>query len=221
MNVALTEDGVSGTGDGWAQANYFSGANDLIGIDGVNWRDLPNPVPAADMIYDHVARAILAPFGGLENSFEENMAVGDEKIFNFSYTVPDDFDLEKMHIISMLINPDGTINTGEGDSVMEDIDNGFVEGPLSTYDAELNNAVNVFPNPMTNYTNVRINLSQRTDVKLELVDLSGQAIMTKIYENKNGLFSTVIDASAFAAGTYVLKINAGDRYTTQKITVVK
>ncbi len=221
VNVAITEDGVSGTGSSWAQANYYSGGSDLIGIDGVNWADLADPVPAADMVYDHVARAILAPYSGLVQSFTENMAIGDEKVFNFFYTVPADFNIEKMHIVSMLINPNGTINTGEGDSVMEDIENGFVEGQnVSTYDTELNNAVNVFPNPMTNFTNVRINLSEKADVSLQVVDMSGKLVMNKMYENQNGLFSIVVDASSLNAGTYVLKINAGEKYTTKKITVV-
>jgi hypothetical protein len=221
VNVALTEDGVSGTGSSWAQANYFSGGSDLIGIDGVNWAELPDPVPAADMIYDHVARAILAPFSGLENSFDVDLAVGEEKVFNFFYTVPEDFNIENMHIVSMLINPTGRINTGEGDTVMEDIENGFVEAPsVSTYDTELNNAVNVFPNPMTNFTNVRINLSEKSDVSLQVVDMSGKLVMNKMYENQNGLFSIVVDASSLSTGTYVLKINAGEKYTTKKITVV-
>ncbi|MFT4534578.1 MAG: hypothetical protein ACJA1A_003612 [Saprospiraceae bacterium] len=221
VNVAITEDGVSGTGTGWAQVNYYSGGADLIGVDGVNWADLPDPVPAADMVYDHVARAILAPYTGLENSFTEDMAVDDEKIFNFFYTVPADFNIDNIHIVSMLINPNGTINTGEGDPLMEDIDNGFVEAPTSTYDPELNNAVNVFPNPMTNFTNVRINLSERSDVSLQVVDMSGKSVMNKVYENQNGLFSIVLDANSLSNGTYVLKINAGDKYTTKKITVVK
>ena len=220
VNVALTEDGVAGTGSNWDQDNYFSGSMDLIGIDGVNWRDLPNPVPAADMVYDHVARAILAPFSGLENSFTEDMAVGEEKVFNFFYTVPVDFNIDNMHIVSMLVNPDGTINTGEGDSVMEDIDNGFVEATVNTYDTELNNAVNVFPNPMINFTNVRINLSENSDVNLQVLNMSGQSVMNKIYKNQNGLFSIVLDASSLTTGTYVLKINAGEKYTTKKITVV-
>ncbi|MGK0317673.1 MAG: hypothetical protein ACI86M_003918, partial [Saprospiraceae bacterium] len=221
VNVAITEDGVSGTGSSWAQANYYSGGSDLIGIDGVNWADLADPVPAADMVYDHVARAILAPFSGLENSFIEEMAIDEEKVFNFFYTVPEDFNFGKLHIVSMLINPDGTINTGEGDSVFEDIENGFVQATsVSTYDTELNDAVNVFPNPMTNFTNVRINLSEKTDVSLQVVDMTGKLAMHKVYENQNGLFSIVLDASSLNAGTYVLKINAGEKYTTKKITVV-
>ena len=79
VNVALTEDGVSGTGNTWGQANYYSGGTDLIGDDGVNWADLPSTVPASQMIYDHVARAILAPFDGMNNSFEDAMIAGDEK----------------------------------------------------------------------------------------------------------------------------------------------
>ena len=224
VNVAITEDGLSGTEGNWAQANYFSfqfDNVDLIDKDGLNWKDLPNPVPAADMVYDHVARAILAPYSGLENSFSEDLPVEGEQVFNFFYTVPADFNIEKMHIVSMLINPDGTINTGEGDSVMEDIENGFVEATTGTYDTELNNAINVYPNPSSDYTNVRINLSERSDVSLQVVDMTGKSVMNNIYENQNGLFNVIVETNTLNAGNYVLKINVGDVYTTRKISVVK
>ncbi len=221
VNIVLTEDGLAGTDATWAQANYYSGGTDLIDINGVNWNTLPDPVPAADMVYDHVARAILAPFTGLENSFSDDLAIGEEKVFNFFYTVPEDFNIEKMHIVSMLINPDGTINTGEGDTVMEDIENGFVEGTTATYDTELNNAINVFPNPTSDFTNVRINLSERSDVILQVVDMTGKAVMNKTYENQNGLFSVMVETNTLSAGNYVIKINVGDKYTTKKISVVK
>jgi len=224
VNVAITEDDLSGPSGNWAQANYFSFQRDnvdLIDMNGLNWKDLPNPVPATDMVYDHVARAILAPYAGLENSFSEDMPIGGEKVFNFFYTVPEDFNIDKMHIVSMLINPDGTINTGEGDTVMEDIENGFVAGITSTYDTDLNNVINVFPNPTSDFTNVRINLSERSDVILQVVDMTGKAVMDKTYENQNGLFSVMVDTNTLNAGNYVLKINVGDSYTTKKISVVK
>jgi len=220
VNVVLTEDGVTGTSSGYNQANYYAGGSDLIDINGVNWADLPSTVPAADMVYDHVARAILAPFGGMEGSFDGGLNVGDEKVHNFTYTVPEDFDIDKMHIISMVIEPDGSINSGKQNTVAEAIENGFVE-VTSTHDVELTNSTSVYPNPFGNYTNVSINLSESTDVQLEVIDLTGKTMMSKMYQNQNGLFSIQVDATGLAAGTYILKISTGDKYTTQRLSVVK
>ncbi|RMG83772.1 MAG: hypothetical protein D6707_00415, partial [Bacteroidetes bacterium] len=58
FNAVIVEDSVTGTSSGYDQANYYSSqANniDLVGVDGVNWKDLPNPVPAAQIVYNHVA----------------------------------------------------------------------------------------------------------------------------------------------------------------------
>ncbi len=56
LNVVLTEDGVRGTGSGYAQANYYSGGS--AGPMG-GFENLPDPVPADQMVYNHVARDIL------------------------------------------------------------------------------------------------------------------------------------------------------------------
>ena len=222
IGLVLTEDGVTGTTPDYDQANFFSGSQDLIDIHGRNYRDLPDPVPAADMVYDHVARAMLAPFEGMQNSFPSGIAVGDHNILNFTYTVPEDFNIDKMKIISMLINPDGTINTGEADSIEESIENGWVEiGSVSTYEESLNDIVNVYPNPVVDYVNVKVNLSTKSDVSLNLIDITGKSIMSKLYNNQNGLFSTIINTQSVAEGNYILKITAGENFTTKKLMIIR
>ncbi|MBL7832200.1 MAG: hypothetical protein JNK41_14330, partial [Saprospiraceae bacterium] len=56
--IALIEDGVTGTSAGYNQSNYYSGGS--LGPMG-GFENLPNPVPANQMVYNHVARAL---FGG-------------------------------------------------------------------------------------------------------------------------------------------------------------
>ncbi len=220
VNVAMSEDGVTGTGSGYAQSNYFAGSTDLIDDNGVNWRDLPATVPAEDMVYDHVARAILAPFTGMVNSFQETLSEGETKSFNFSYTIPEDYDVGKMHIITFLIRPDGTINTGESTTIGEAVENGFTLA-LSAPSVELDNATSVYPNPMNEYTTVDINLVKSTDVRIDIVDLAGKTAMSKTYENRSGFFRTNVDTSNLPAGSYIIKINTDDFYTTKKISVVR
>jgi hypothetical protein len=220
VNVVLTEDGVKGTSSDYGQSNYYSGSSDLIDDNGVNWRDLPSTVPAANMVYDHVARAILAPYVGLPASFEDGLAVNESKAYNFTYTIPPSFNAGNMHIITFLINPNGSINTGESTTIAEAIENGFTL-VTSVPSVELGNATSVYPNPMSAYTTVDINLVERTDVNIEIVDLSGKSAFQKTYEGRNGFFRTNIDTSNLPAGTYIMKINTKDYYTTKKISVVR
>jgi hypothetical protein len=220
INIALTEDNVSGTGNGWGQVNYYSNSQDLIDDNGVNWRDLPATVPGSDIEYDHVARAILAPFDGLSKSFKDVLAADDQEVFNFTYTVPAGFDEENMHIVTMLINPNGTINTGEGTTIMEAVENGF-SLVSSTHSIELGNATSVYPNPMSQYTTVDINLVERSDVNINIVDMSGKLLMQKTYEGRNGFFRTNVNISDLPTGNYIMKINTKDFYTTKKISVIR
>ena len=85
---------------------------------------------------------------------------------------------KKMHIVTMLINPNRTINTGESTTIMEAVDNGFVL-VLSNHSVELNNATSVYPNPMREYTTVDINLVKSTDVTITIADIAGQTVMQK------------------------------------------
>ncbi|MEE9374467.1 MAG: T9SS type A sorting domain-containing protein [Saprospiraceae bacterium] len=217
INVVLTEDDVEGTGSSWKQANYFSGAQDLISYDGTNWRDLPANVTTD---YDHVARAMLAPYTGLENSFTEDLNVNDEKVFNFSYAVSSDFDITKMHIVTMIINPDGTIDTGESNSIEEAEENGYTE-TTGIEDIVFGNAVNIYPNPFSNYTNVSINLPQTTDVNIKVSDMTGKILREKNYTNQSGYFTTKIDGTALPAGVYLIHINSDNANTTKRISIVK
>jgi len=172
LSVIVTEDGVTGTTEDYDQVNQFSGlpAGTLVGVDGVDWTTLPDPVLAADMVYDHVGRALLGGFDGVSDALSDDIRAGD-------------------------------IFTQE-----ESIENGWVEvGSVSTYEESLYNIVHVYPNPVIDYVNVKVNLSTKTDVSLELIDVTAKSIMSKLYNNQNGLFSTIINTQSVAAGNHILK----------------
>jgi len=82
----LTEDNVSGVSSGYSQSNYYSGgdAGDLIGVDGVNWADLPGAVSASNMVYHHVARALSPSFDGYAG-FPNSIEFGSTYTFNFKF----------------------------------------------------------------------------------------------------------------------------------------
>ncbi len=219
VNMAITEDGVTGTGNGWAQANYYSGGSDLFSLDGTNWADLPDPVPANQSVYDHVARAILAPFSGLPDSFTETLATDGEKTFNFTYTIPAEFDETKMHIVSMIIAPNGTINNGEAVTITEAIENGYTVS--ATHDIALGNSTSIYPNPFSNTATVSVNLEETADVNIRVVDLNGRVVMMKDYAKQSGFFNIQFDGSSLNAGVYVMQITANDKFTSKRISIIK
>lgn len=88
FNLVLTEDAVKGTGAGYNQTNYYAGAaapTDPIPGFGQNWDDLTDPVPAADMTYNHVGRLIQGGYLGTAGSIPATAAV--DEVVSKSYTI--------------------------------------------------------------------------------------------------------------------------------------
>ena len=72
LGVVIIEDNVTGTASGYNQTNsYAGGANGAMG----GYESLPNPVPAASMVYDHVGRALLGGFAGQANSVPTTITI--------------------------------------------------------------------------------------------------------------------------------------------------
>ena len=101
FNAVLVENEVSGTGAGWAQSNSYSGGGS--GPMG-GYENLPDPVPAEDMVYQNVARAILGGFEGVEGSLPTTVNAGETHSYEFTTTIPEDWDINHMEIVGMVIN---------------------------------------------------------------------------------------------------------------------
>ncbi|SHI97832.1 T9SS type A sorting domain-containing protein [Flavobacterium haoranii] len=77
---------------------------------------------------------------------------------------------------------------------------------------ETNDKIIVFPNPVQNDLNIKINnVSENTNVKI--FDLLGKEFYSNSFENQN----INIDLNFLKTGIYLLKINSGTNKTVQKI----
>lgn len=107
-NVAMVivESGMTGTTSQWNQANYYSGGanGDLIDWDGTNWALLPNPVPAADMVYQHVGRVLVGGWNGFSGVIPADVAYGTNYTYEFTHTLADDFNAANVDLVVMLID---------------------------------------------------------------------------------------------------------------------
>ncbi len=122
INVILSEDGVTGTGSGFNQVNYYSGDSDPIPDYGVNYEEASDPVPASEMIYNHVGRALLGGWAGTAGSVPASVTAGD--MATKEYTVSNfntDWNPFNMHaVIAIIDNATGevlNVNSAEIDVV--------------------------------------------------------------------------------------------------------
>lgn len=219
LACVLTEDGVTGT-TGYAQSNaYAGGANGVMG----GFESLPNPVPAAQMVYDHVARVIKPSFGGFVNSFPAVVNNGDAHTVNFTFTLPANWDETSIHIIGLLIDPAGRIDNAGKATIAEAVANGYVNGTgvgveemtLEQIDATFQ----VFPNPTTSNATVTINLTQESTVALKMMDMSGKELAVRNYGSINGSSSVELNTAGLQAGVYLIELTVNNETLVKRLIV--
>jgi len=215
ISIIITEDGVTGTGSGYNQTNYFSGGayGDLINVNGVNWVDLPDPVLAEDIEYDHVARAILGGFDGLLGSINSDLSAGDMSSQEFSWIVPSNMDMSKLHAIALIIdNATGEILNGAKTSVASSVTS-------TTEISDLSISTTIYPNPTSQTAYLEINVEQPTDVILEVVNCMGIVITSQSLGKVSDFSQVEYDLSQFTDGIYLLRVLAGDLISTHRLII--
>jgi len=207
--LVLTEDGVTGTDQGYAQSNAFSGGATVMG----GYELLPNPVPAADMVYNHVARATLNGFRGEE--FGTGLSAGDTRTFGLTTTLSADWNADNMHIVAIYRAPNGTIPTGASSTILDAEQNDL----NSTIDPVLAQNVDVYPNPFSEVTNVKLSLEAAANVSIEVTDSFGRLVSVRDYGTQVGEMIYPINADNLSAGIYFINILAGDSFTSKRVVV--
>jgi hypothetical protein len=171
---------------------------------------LPSPVPAAQMVYNHVARAIAPSFGGFAGSFPATVNTGETHTVNFTFVLPVGWDETEMHIIGMLIAPNGTIDNAGKATITEAVSNGYVNGSsagLSELNTDQIDAMfKLYPNPAADYAVVSLQLATDSEVSIKLIDMSGKELASRNYGTMNGASEVVMNTSELTSGVYLVEL---------------
>ncbi len=213
VNCVLTEDNVTGTGSTYNQSNAYG--NNAAGPMG-GFENYGSSVSYTIMEYDHVARAISPSFAG-GTGFPAVVANGYSQTFNYTFTVPAAWDISSMHIIGMLIEPNGIVNNGSTATVNEAIANGYVTGTNTMYLPGF--SVNVFPNPTVGDAQLQVSLSTPQVVVMTIRDVTGKVIATNNYGELNGDLLLPVNTAGFASGIYMVEVRTGESVSTTKLIV--
>lgn len=203
----LTEDEVTGTGGGWSQSNaYAGGTNGVMG----GYESLPNPVPAAQMVYNHVARSIQPSFAGFANSFPATVNAGDNHTVNFLFILPQGWDETKIHIIGMLIDPTGKIDNAGKATITEAVDNGLQFGTVANVESlslsQVDDRFQLFPNPTSSSATVALTIQEASTVELTISDMSGKVMNQRDYGQLSGSYTIDLPTADFPAGIYLVEL---------------
>ncbi len=206
--VGLSEDGVTGTDSGYDQVNAYSGGgNGPMG----GYEDLPNPVPASMMVYNHVGRALLTPWAGIDNAFSSTPIVeAGWYRHDFTYTVPAEYEVSNMHIVSSVLGAGGFVDNAESTTI---------EAAVDTKDVELESNINISPNPTSGIANIRIPLSEAANLSIVVTDAMGKVVSQRNYGRMSGDQIYPLITDNFASGLYYVRINADEAFAIKKLMV--
>lgn len=217
-NVAcvLTEDDVTGTGSGYNQSNAYAGGNN--GVMG-GFEGLSNPVPAAQMVYNHVARAIAPGFAGQTGVIAASTTVGDNYTANFSFTLPATWDETQMHIVGMLIDPQGQIDNAGYTNINEAVQNGYVGVNELIGSVNLEQMLTIAPNPATDFANITLHIPTSAPVSVRVLDAKGGILQARQFGSLQGDFEIGFNTSNYAPGLYIVELQMNGQRVQKKLVI--
>lgn len=213
LAAILVENGVTGTGSGYAQVNFYSGNGPMGG-----YEFLPSPVPAADMVYDHVGRALIGGWNGDASSITDAMVTGDQAAFTFPTYNASSLNLDETYIVGVLLNASNKPVNAIEVSYADAIANGEVTG---TKDVFNHNAVSVFPNPFAETATINVSLESSAQVTVEVMNSVGQIVSRVDYGTLTGNQNLTLDGTKLNSGVYFVHVRIGDELATKRVTITK
>ncbi|MBK8967649.1 MAG: Omp28-related outer membrane protein [Saprospiraceae bacterium] len=210
--VVFTEEGVTGTTSGYNQVNAYSGGgNGPMG----GFENLPSPVPAAQMVYNHVARAIVGGFTGKAGSVPANNPAGSVMSYTSTYLYPSSYNVDNMHAITLLIdNSTGLIINAESTPIP------FVSTSAPTLDAK-SVRVSIAPNPVVDAATITVKVEETTDVQIRIVDAFGRVVSEQNHANINGKQFLPFRADNLPNGMYTLVATANGEMVSRPFVIAK
>ena len=204
LGVIIVEDNVTGTAAGYNQSNAYAGGSTPMG----GYESLPNPVPAAIMVYDHVGRALLGGYSGQANSVPATITDGQTVNYTFTYAVPTTSNSANMSAVVVLIdNATGEIINAEKQSI-----SGANVNEMETI------AFNVYPNPASDLVNVSFE-GENTDYSISLMDIQGRVISSREIANASGEQVVSFSTENVAKGSYIVTVTSNGAITTKNVVI--
>jgi thiol-disulfide isomerase/thioredoxin len=204
LNLMLTEDGVTGSGSGWAQSNFYAGGG--AGPMG-GYENLPNPVPASMMVYNQVARRAVGTPTGVANSLPLVAKVGETYSFSFTTTLDEGWNPENINLI-------GLFHAGNN---VSNATNTSMSSSSSLALPERIDRLEVFPNPSAGEAWVRMDLPVAGQVAIEVINLLGQPVYRQDFGQQVGDLMYRLPAENWTPGLYQLLIRVDGQAVTRPL----
>jgi hypothetical protein len=213
----ITEDGVTGTTSGYNQANYYSFQSQntaLVGA-GHNWQTQTNPVPAAQMVYDHVSRALFdGGYNGKTGSLPSSMTAGVRYEYTFTNTLAANVNEEEVTLVTFITNPDNSASNASKEKLN-------TSTSVSISELAGGATFSMYPNPANESITLNVSLENNTSVALDITNMVGAKVYAEQVKLNAGVNTKTINLQSLPNGIYTVSIVSGDVITTQRLVISK
>lgn len=201
IGCILVENGVTG-GAGYEQYNSYSGgeSGEMGG-----YENLPNPVPASQMVYNHVARAFVPHPEGAA-MFTRAYNKGENDTFTFNIDLKEGWNTDSLSIIPVLFRPDSTIDNVDYLSLSDALSNNFDSGTTIVDKV-------IYPNPADRELNIKMAKEEAATVHIYSID--GRLVKTENISSK----ITTLDIESLLSGVYTVIIISNDSMVQKKLII--
>ncbi|NNE27880.1 MAG: Omp28-related outer membrane protein [Saprospiraceae bacterium] len=215
--VLITEDHVTGpSGNGAAGApygydqanNYAGGGNGPMG----GWENLGTYALGENIEYNHTLRHAIGGFNGDATLIPATIAAGDNYQHTMMYTVPDEFDLENINVVAIILDQDNN-----GASYNAHIDRNVEIMTVSVQEIDALTNFEVFPNPTEDVINVNIDFDQSQTFTISVIDVLGNRVRSLGNFSGNSLNES-FNVNDLASGLYLLSIQTAEGQNTLRFT---
>lgn len=214
LALVMTENDVTGTGAGWAQANAYSGSSSVfLSGGGVNYNALPNPIPASQMNYDFVARSIDPDPAGGAGLLPASMSHSTDYTYTFNKPLSTSWTTNKLHGVVLLID-------GTSGAVLNSQNFGISLG-VDELSAGVQHFV-VAPNPANHVAQVIFDLQEASEVSVEVVDMLGRVVWSQgAHKMIAGTNIVQLPMALLANGMYHARVKTATGVASAQFSVMK
>ncbi len=194
LGVIISEDNVTGTTTGYDQVNYYAGgSNGVMG----GYELKPDPVPAAQMVYNHVGRSLLGGYSGQTGSVPTVITDGQQVNYTFNYTVPATSNIANIHAVLVLIDQTNGEIVNASSVVLSTLS--------STENEFIANKVSLYPNPSNQKFNIK---GLETGIyDIEIYDMNGKLVQKRNDQNIVNEEVVSISLNNLVQGNYIVNIS--------------
>lgn len=208
FNCYVVEDSCSGTGTGWNQSNYYNTTA------GHPMNGLGNPIVGYQ--HRHVLRNMLGGPWGTATSIPATIVANTDYTKTFTLTLPAGYNPARILVVGLVQK----YSANESDREILNADEMFLNGGTGIAENSAIAQFNVYPNPASGSSTMSIVLKQASELSVSVMNIVGETVRTQNFGTvEAGSFNTALDLSNLTKGVYLVKINAGNQTSFQKVMV--